>query len=88
MRQNNINITVIQKLNFRLIRALKYLERFDIKIKYKLKKVNVIFNLFSRLITRLYRVKNNKFILDVIEDFSIDIITLSETFRELLLKDY
>ena len=46
-----------------------------------------MFDALSRLISRLYRFEI-EFILDIVEDFLINVILVSEAFRKRLLNDY
>ena len=90
VRQNNINITFIEKFNLRLIRVLKYLQRFRIELKHKFGKVNIILDVLSRLINRFSdRFKTDSFlILNVVDSFSINVITVNEIFRNRVIKGY
>ena len=88
VRQSSINTTSTKKLNLRLIRASKYLQRFRLEIRHKPDKTNVIPDALSRLASRSYRAETNKFILNTVEDFLVSVITVSEAFRRRLLDDY
>ena len=48
IKQTFFIIFFIDKLNLQLIRALNYLQKFNLEIQHKLKK-HIIFNVFSRL---------------------------------------
>ena len=48
-RQIILTIFNINKLNFRLIKIFQYLLSFNLIIRYKINKLNVISNAFSRL---------------------------------------
>ena len=48
----------------------------------------MISDAFSRLINRLYRFEIEKFILNIIEDFFVNVIFVSEAFRKCLLNNY
>lgn len=45
----------INKLNFRLIRASQYLSLFNIELRYKANKSNIVFDILSRLSQALAR---------------------------------
>ena len=55
VKQTSFNITSIEKLNLRLIRASKYLQRFRLNVRYKSEKANIVFDALSRLVSREYR---------------------------------
>ena len=48
----------------------------------------MISNALSRLASRSYRAETNEFILNIIEDFSVSVIIVSEAFRRRLLDGY
>ena len=64
-----MNITSTAKLNLRLIRASKYLQRFRIELRYKPDKVNIVSDALSRLASRASDRSKSEFILDAIDSF-------------------
>ena len=58
----------IDKLNFRLIRASQYLSNFNIVIRHKSNKSNVIFDVLSKLFDKLSTQSN---VIDKIEIFDV-----------------
>ena len=46
--QTKLIINLINKFNFQLVCALIYLSQFRLKIYYKFKKSNIVFNIFNR----------------------------------------
>lgn len=48
-KQTSTIIVFINKLNLRLIRALNYIQRFDLKLRHKLDKQHVVFDALLRL---------------------------------------
>ena len=49
MRQTTLITSFTNKLNFCLIRAFQYLSRLNISFRHKAEKVNIIFNVLSKL---------------------------------------
>ena len=49
LKQIMLNIISINKINLRLIRASQYLLLFNLKLRYKARKLNTISNILSRL---------------------------------------
>ena len=49
-KQTIFNITNINKLNFHLICISQYLSAFNIELRYKVNKVNIVLNALSRLL--------------------------------------
>ena len=46
-KQFNLTISLIDKLNLRLIHVSKFFNKFDLNIQYKLEKKHVIFDVLS-----------------------------------------
>ena len=66
IRQINLNIVLIKKFNLRLIKTFKYLQRFRIKVRHKLNKMNIVFDVLFRLINRDYDIILNESKLDAL----------------------
>ena len=50
-KQISLRIIIVEDLNLRLIYVSEYIQRFNIKIRYKLNKFNVILDALSRLVS-------------------------------------
>jgi hypothetical protein len=48
-RQSTLKMTSAKRSNLRLIRASEYIQRFDISVRYKLSKTNIVSNALFRL---------------------------------------
>ena len=48
-RQTSLTILSIDKLNLRLVRASQYLSMFDLSVRHKANKTNIVSNALSRL---------------------------------------
>ena len=51
IKQTTLTTFFTNKLNFRLVRASNYIQQFNLKIRHKLKKQHIIFDVFFRLIS-------------------------------------
>ena len=49
VRQTTLTMSFTNKLNFCLIRVFQYLSRFNISLRHKAEKMNMIFNVLSKL---------------------------------------
>ena len=74
-RQIILITSFIDKFNLRLVRASQYLFNFNIILRHKIDKSNVIFDIFSRLSTHTPQMNdvNKKKILNLLYDYSIEI---------------
>ena len=88
-------ISFIDKLNLRLIRASQYLFNFNITLRHKVDKSNVILNILFRLSTHTAQMNdvNKKEILNILYDYSIKIaneklndIFIQVTYHVILIK--
>ena len=88
IKQTILIISFIDKFNFLLIRALNYIQRFNLKIRHKSNKMHVILNALSRLINLNVNAKksNDENKLNVL--FIINLIEMKKIFRNRLLKNY
>ena len=74
-RQINFIILNIDKLNLRLIRVFQYLSMFDLFVRYKIKKTNVVFNVLLRFSGNFIMIsKNDSRILKILYKQIIKII--------------
>ena len=63
----------IDKFNFRLMRVLQYFFNFNLSIRHKFKKFNIISNVLSRLLNALQlNVKNKIKMLNALYNYSIN----------------
>ena len=90
VRQINLNITSIEKLNLRLIRASEYLQRFRIEIRHKSNKMNIVSDALSRLANRDYDITSNESELDTLiaDAYSISLIQVNEGFKGRMKHEY
>ena len=80
-RQINFIISNIDKLNLRLMRAFQYLLMFDLFVRYKIDKTNIVFNALSRFLRNsIIITKNRSEILKVLYEQVLKIKNFS--FRE------
>ena len=74
-RQINFIISNIDKLNLRLIRAFQYLSMFDLFMRHKIKKTNIVSDVLSRLLRNLVMIsKNNLRVLKALYEQAVKII--------------
>jgi len=93
--QFSLNTTAVKKLNLRLVRASEYLQRFQLKIRYKSGKTNIIsdalFRLFSsnnvhkRLASREYQPESDESILKALQA-NVSTVTYAETLMKVSLR--
>ena len=100
--QTIMNSDNIDKLNFRLMKASTYLSQFDLDVKYKIDKFNVVSNALSRLLftnDSKDSIKMNALnlstyhndienILNTIHVFQNTLISMTVEFRRKLIKEY
>lgn len=88
VRQTSLNTTSTEKLNLRLIRASKYLQRFRLDVRYKPGKSNIVPDALSRLASREYRAKPESNSDNTVKCFPATLVTMSPEFRRRLLDGY
>lgn len=49
IKQFNLMISLINKLNLRLIRVSKFFNKFDLDIRHKLKKKHIVFDIYKTI---------------------------------------
>ena len=89
IKQISLSTSFTNKLNFRLIRASDYIQRFNLKLRHKSDAQHIIFDAFSRLVS--LNIDENKQINDekkLNALFIIILIKMNEIFRNRLLKNY
>jgi len=88
VKQISLTIAFTNKLNLHLVRALNYIQRFDLELRYKSSKQYVVSNALSRLTST-----NNATSRLANEDelnalFTIALVKIKEFFRKRLIDDY
>lgn len=87
VKSNSLITTLINKLNFRLIRIFEYIQRFELELRHKLEKQHVVSNALSRLISTNF--ENNTSTKEELNAlFITTLIEIDEDFRERIVKDY
>ena len=82
-RQINFIISNINKFNLRLMRIFQYLSMFDLFMRYKINKANVVFNALSRLSRNLIIItKDDSGILKVLYKQILKIIKNDFSFKK------
>lgn len=85
-KQISMTTTSIDKLNLRLVRASNYIQRFELKFRYKLEKQYVVSNALSRLSN------NNIFLLFENDElnvlFTIVLINMKKDFLKKIVDEY
>jgi len=93
--QFSLNTIAVKKLNLRLVRASEYLQRFQLKIRYKSEKTNIISdtlfrllssnNVHERLASREYQSESDESILKALQA-NVSTATYAETLMKVSLK--
>ena len=82
-RQTILSFSFIDKLNLRLVRVSQYFSQFRIEIHHKLKRLHVVSNVLSRLITTKKVVSKDVDTLEELDVYNVDaqINTTNEILR-------
>ena len=86
IKQINITIVFTNKLNFRLIKAFDYIQRFDVELRYKSNKQHIVFNALSRLVNINIDTTFSKKKLNVF--FIIVLTKMNKNFRRKIIANY
>ena len=88
VKQTTLTTSFTNKLNLRLIKASDYVQRFNLKIRYKLEAQHVIPNALSRFanLNTEIQLQNHKNELNVL--FTAILIEMNDDFRFRILNDY
>ena len=88
VKQITFIISFTNKLNLRLIKTFDYMQRFNLKIRYKFETQHVIFDVFSRFASFNIEIQlqNYKNEFDVF--FIVILIEMNDDFRFRILKSY
>ena len=86
-RQTSLKFSNIDKLNLRLIRVFAYLSQFDLDVRYKSERINIVSNVLSRLSTKkvLKQSSTNCFLTKI---FQIFLMIMSNVFKDRLVSKY
>ena len=89
-QQSSLNTIFVIKLNFRLIRSSKSLQRFKLNIRHIQNKTNIILNALSRLASNNGKKDIEKDILTTISTsiYSIIIIHMADEFKTKIINNY
>ena len=89
-QQFNLNTIFVIKLNFRLIRSSKYLQRFKLNIRHIQNKTNTISNALSRLASSNGKkeIKKNVLIAMTTFVYLITIIHMADEFKTKIINNY
>lgn len=77
VKQTTLNNENIDKLNLRFVRVSAYLSQFNINVRYKIDKINVIFDVLSRLSSNNFIRDNETMNTFDIDSYHIDIENIS-----------
>ena len=86
-KQTTLITSSIDRFNLRLIRALNYVQRFNLKIRHKFEKLHLISNAFFKLSTKMSLFSHNENDeLNVL--FTIFFVEMTSNFRNRIVADY
>ena len=85
-KQISIITTFTNKLNLRFIKAFNYIQRFDLKLRYKSNKTHIVLNVLSKLASN--NIINTSLNEELNVLFIIAVIDLNEVFRKKIINDY
>ena len=87
IKQINMIIVSIDKLNFRLVKTFDYIQRFELKIRHKSDKQHIVFDALFRLVnTNIDVASIDESELDVL--FIIILVQMKKDFRRKLIANY
>ena len=85
-KQTSITIASTDKLNLQLIRALNYIQRFNVELRHKPNKQHIVPNALSRLTSTNTGIAPAKSELDAL--FTTTLVKVEENFRRKLVAGY
>ena len=96
VNQIKLSISVVNKFNFKLIKASMYLSQFRIKTFHRSEKSNIIFDVLFRLLIVRSRPKNHiidnlnvdEFNIDVADKLIDTLVQMTNDFRKKLVNGY
>ena len=88
VKQITFIISSINKLNLRLIKIFNYVQRFNLKIRYKFEIQHVIFDVFSRFANLNIEIQLQNYENEFDVFFIVILIEMNENFRFRILKNY
>ena len=86
IKQINMTIVFIDKLNFRLVRASNYIQRFDVKLRYKFEKQHIVSNVLSRFVNTNIDIVFDEKKLNAL--FIVVLMKIEKDFRRKLVANY
>ena len=89
-QQFNLNMISVIKLNLRLIRSSKYLQRFRLNIRHIQNKTNIILNALSRLASNNDKKEIEKNVLTTMSTsvYSVMIVHMADEFKTKIISNY
>ena len=90
-KQSSLNTTLTVRLNLRLIRASQYLQRFELEVRHKSSKKNVVLDTLSRLVSsNKYTIPLDYTELDALYRYiyTTTLIEISVDFKARIVKGY
>ena len=88
IKQISLIISLIDKFNFRFVRASNYIQRFNLDIRHKFDKQHIMSDALSRLINLNDNIKKFFDENELNALFIITLIEMKKIFRNRLLKNY
>ena len=88
VRQTSLNTISVKKLNFRLMRASEYLQRFRLDIRYKFGKTNIIPNVLSRLVNKKFQSPKQLLNTLSMQCYPVNLIQMFPDFKRRLKQKY
>ena len=85
-RQTSLTFSNIDKLNFRLVRVFAYLSQFDLDVRYKSEKINIVSDALSKFSTKKIIESFSDCFLTKI--FQISLMIMSNVFKKRLVAEY
>ena len=85
-RQTSLTFSNIDKLNLKLIRIFAYLSQFDLDVRYKSEKTNIVSDALSKLSTKKIIESFSDCFLTKI--FQISLMIMSDVFKKRLVAEY
>ena len=86
VKQINITIAFINKLNFHLVRAFDYIQRFNVKLRHKFEKQHIVSNVFFRFVSINIDTTLNEKKLNAL--FTVVLVEIKKNFRRKLVANY
>ena len=88
VKQITFTTSSTNKLNLRLIKTSDYVQRFNLKIRYKFEIQHVIFDVFSRFASFNIEIQLQNYENELDVFFIVILIEMNDDFRFSILKNY